>query len=89
MFNEIKADKTLSFVCLSVGTTCSELVCVIGMSPLRRLHGWRAPGINTHTASSRCVCVCACGSARVFQLWCDAPGTDEVSSLLNFSFLFS
>lgn len=85
MFNEIKADKTLSFVCLSVGTACSELVCVIRMSPLRRLHGWRAPGISRHCFVSECVGlpVWACVSTLV-----PAPGIDKVSSLFSSIFLF-
>lgn len=66
MFKEIKTDKTLSFVWLSIGTRSLELVCVIRMSPLRELHGWRAPGISTH-CSNGCVGlgVWACVSTSV------------------------
>ena len=59
------------------------------MSPLRRLHGWRAPGINTHRYRLRVCGVCERGRVFFFfQLQPHTRGMNGVSSLFNLSLLF-
>lgn len=82
MFNAIKEDKTLPFVCLSAGTTCWELV-LSGCLPWGSCTAGELQAL-THTISSWLG-----GTGCGFQLVRCAPVTDEVWILFIFSFLFN